>query len=65
MSDYYSRQLSGERLRLCYEIAPPRVRRYLEAEIEFLRGLLEPRLRVLEPGCGEVEASSLSCVLQA
>jgi 2-polyprenyl-6-hydroxyphenyl methylase/3-demethylubiquinone-9 3-methyltransferase len=52
LSDYYSRQLSGERLRLCYEIAPPRVRRYLEAEIEFLRGMLEPDLRVLELGCG-------------
>lgn len=52
MEGYYARKLSGERLRGCYEIASPRVRRYLEAEIEFVLGKLEPRSHVLELGCG-------------
>ncbi len=31
---YCSNHLSNERLRRCYELASPRVRRYLEAEID-------------------------------
>ena len=34
MGGYYENYLSADRLRLCYEIAPPRVQRYLEAEIQ-------------------------------
>jgi 2-polyprenyl-6-hydroxyphenyl methylase/3-demethylubiquinone-9 3-methyltransferase len=49
---YYSEKLSGHRLRLCYELAPPRVQRYLEAEIEFVLRYLRPSCRVLELGCG-------------
>jgi 2-polyprenyl-6-hydroxyphenyl methylase/3-demethylubiquinone-9 3-methyltransferase len=49
---YYSAKLAGERLRSCYELASPRVRRYLEAEIEFVRGRLRLTDRVLELGCG-------------
>lgn len=49
---YYSQKLSAERLRLCYEIAPPRVKRYLEAEIEFVLDRLNPSSLVLELGCG-------------
>jgi SAM-dependent methyltransferase len=49
---YYIEKLGGERLRLVYEIAPPRVRRYLEAEIEFVLGLMRPGESVLELGCG-------------
>lgn len=49
---YYSARLGGERLRRCYEIAPPRVARYLSAEIEFVRSRLSPADRVLELGCG-------------
>jgi len=57
VSDYYSEKLSDERLRRCYEIAPPRVQRYLDAEISYLRGAfaqlgLGPGARVLELGCG-------------
>jgi SAM-dependent methyltransferase len=52
MAGYYARQLSGERLRRCYEIASPRVRRYLEAEIEHLLEAVGPRAQVLELGCG-------------
>lgn len=52
MGDYYSQKLSDERLRLCYEIAPPRVRQYLEAEIEHVLGKLKASDFVLELGCG-------------
>ncbi len=52
MSDYYSENLSAERLRLCYEIAPERVKRYLEAEIAFVLERISDTDRVLELGCG-------------
>ena len=42
MRNYYSQKLSAERLRLCYEIAPPRVKRYLEAEIYFVLDRIKP-----------------------
>ncbi len=50
--DYYSTTLAGERLRRCYEIAPPRVQRYLCEEIRFVRHCLKPSDTVLELGCG-------------
>jgi 2-polyprenyl-6-hydroxyphenyl methylase/3-demethylubiquinone-9 3-methyltransferase len=49
---YYSQKLSGERLILCYSIAPPRVKQYLEAEIDFVLNKINPTDRVLELGCG-------------
>jgi SAM-dependent methyltransferase len=49
---YYSEKLSAERLQLCYEIAPPRVWQYLEAEIEFVLEKIRPTDLVLELGCG-------------
>jgi SAM-dependent methyltransferase/uncharacterized RDD family membrane protein YckC len=49
---YYSQKLSGERLKLCYSIAPPRVKQYLEAEIDFVLNKIKPTDRVLELGCG-------------
>ena len=52
MQNYYSRALSAERLRLCYELAPPRVRQYLEAEIDFVLQHLGGSEHVLELGCG-------------
>ena len=52
MNNYYSQKLSAERLRLCYEIAPPRVKRYLNAEIEFVLDRIKPSDLVLELGCG-------------
>jgi hypothetical protein len=33
---YYSERLAAERLRACYDLAPPRTSAYLEAEIEFV-----------------------------
>ena len=52
MPGYYADKLSAERLRQCYEIAPPRVRQYLEAEIEHVLGKIKPSHLVLELGCG-------------
>jgi SAM-dependent methyltransferase len=52
MTDYYSAQLSAERLKKCYEIAPPRIVRYLEAELGFVAGRIRPFDIVLELGCG-------------
>jgi 2-polyprenyl-6-hydroxyphenyl methylase/3-demethylubiquinone-9 3-methyltransferase len=49
---YYSEKLSAERLKLCYEIAPPRVKQYLEAEIEFALEKISQTDLVLELGCG-------------
>ena len=49
---YYSAKLSGDRLQKCYEVAPARVRQYLEAEISFVIGRLRPGDSVLELGCG-------------
>ncbi len=52
MPDYYREKLSAARLEKAYEIAPPRVRQYLEAEIDHvLRGLTAGDT-VLELGCG-------------
>lgn len=53
MSEYYSTRLSAGRLRRCYELAPPRVKQYLEAEIQFVLQLLDPQRDVLELGCGD------------
>ena len=52
MSDYYSEQLSAERLQRCYEVAPPRVRQYLDAEIRYTASRIRPSDTVLELGCG-------------
>ncbi len=52
MEGYYEEKLSGERLRQCYEIASPRVKQYLEAEIRFVLDRLEPTDAALEFGCG-------------
>jgi 2-polyprenyl-6-hydroxyphenyl methylase/3-demethylubiquinone-9 3-methyltransferase len=50
--EYYLSRLSGDRLRQCYAVAPPRVRQYLSAEIQFVRDHLRPGDSVLELGCG-------------
>lgn len=52
MSGYYSDRLSAERLRRCYDIAPPRVRQYLDAEVAHVLRKIRPGDRVLELGCG-------------
>jgi 2-polyprenyl-6-hydroxyphenyl methylase/3-demethylubiquinone-9 3-methyltransferase len=49
---YYEDNLAGERLKRVYEIAPPRVRRYLEAEVAHVLDRIGPGTSVLELGCG-------------
>lgn len=69
---YYSENLSAERLELCYELAPPRVKRYLAAEIEHVVSLIPRGAVVLELGCGYgrvleriATGSSLACGIDA
>lgn len=52
MYDYYSKRLSAERLKSVYDLATPRVRQYLSAEINFVIQHLSPSGSVLELGCG-------------
>ena len=52
MNRYYAQRLSAQRLRRVYELAPPRVRQYLAAEIDFVRRHLPATGRVLDLGCG-------------
>ena len=52
VSGYYTDRLSADRLARCYELAPPAVRRYLEAEILHILSAIRPGDRVLELGCG-------------
>jgi len=52
MDNYYAQKLSADRLRLCYEIAPPRIKQYLEAEIEYVLAKIKTSDLVLELGCG-------------
>jgi len=51
VSGYYD-HLSAARLRRCYELAPPEVCAYLDAEVEYIRAATTPGARVLELGCG-------------
>jgi ubiquinone/menaquinone biosynthesis C-methylase UbiE len=52
MDNYYSDKLSAGSLRLCYELATPRVRQYLDAEINHVRRKIRPGNWVLELGSG-------------
>ncbi len=52
MEGYYSQHLSAQRLQQCYELAPPLVQRYLEAEIAFVLDRMPLSALVLELGCG-------------
>ena len=52
MYRYYDHSLSAERLRRVYEIAPARVRQYLEAETAHVLERIKPGDRVLDLGCG-------------
>ncbi len=49
---YYKEKLSANRLLKCYEIAPPRIKQYLEAEIQFVISNVHHADLVLELGCG-------------
>ncbi|MEW6363245.1 MAG: class I SAM-dependent methyltransferase [Acidobacteriota bacterium] len=49
---YYDEKLAAERLRRCYEIAPPRVQQYLRAEVAHVLSSVRPHDLVLDLGCG-------------
>jgi len=49
---YYSEKLSAEKLKKCYDLAPERVKQYLEAEINHVLQKVQPSDIVLELGCG-------------
>jgi cyclopropane fatty-acyl-phospholipid synthase-like methyltransferase len=52
MADYYSDKLSAEWLKRVYEIAPPRVQQYFEAEVNHVMEKLHTGDLVLDLGCG-------------
>lgn len=52
IKSYYLNKLSAERLQQCYDIAPPRVKQYLDAEIQYVVNKICPSDIVLELGCG-------------
>ena len=52
MPGYYTERLAAERLRACYDLAPPRTKAYLDAEIEFVLSKTTPSMLALELGCG-------------
>jgi SAM-dependent methyltransferase len=52
MAGYYDDKLSAERLKRVYDVATPRVRQYLNAEVEHVLGFVRQGSTVLELGCG-------------
>jgi len=52
MRKYYAEKLAAERLKKCYEIASPRVKMYLKAEVDFVLTKIQPIDLVLDLGCG-------------
>jgi SAM-dependent methyltransferase len=52
MSNYYKDNLSAHRLQSVYEIAPPRIKQYLLAEVEHALSFIQPGDVVLDLGCG-------------
>lgn len=50
MNSYYEDKLSAKKLMKCYEIAPPRVKQYLEAEVNYVLQKIRPNNIVLELG---------------
>lgn len=49
---YYKEKLSADKLVRCYEIAPRRIRQYLDSEIQFVVSNLHGSDLALELGCG-------------
>lgn len=50
--NYYAEKLHSSRLKECYDIAPLRIKQYLEEEIQFVLKYIKPSNVVLELGCG-------------
>nr|NQU94204.1 class I SAM-dependent methyltransferase [Bacteroidota bacterium] len=52
MTNYYSNLLNANKLQRCYEVAPARVKQFLEAEIDFVLNKISRNDAVLDLGCG-------------
>jgi 2-polyprenyl-6-hydroxyphenyl methylase/3-demethylubiquinone-9 3-methyltransferase len=52
MSRYYRNKLAAARLERCYDLAPERIGRYLQAELDYAISSLGGRETILELGCG-------------
>jgi SAM-dependent methyltransferase len=52
VSSYYEDRLFGSRLQQVYDLAPPRIRQYLDAETRYVIENVQGTSRVLELGCG-------------
>jgi 2-polyprenyl-6-hydroxyphenyl methylase/3-demethylubiquinone-9 3-methyltransferase len=52
MTPYYASFLSGQRLKKCYDIAPPRIQGYLRAELDFVLDRISAEGWTLDLGCG-------------
>ncbi|HUT81357.1 MAG TPA: class I SAM-dependent methyltransferase [Candidatus Bathyarchaeia archaeon] len=52
MDEYYSQKLSANKLKRCYDIAPPRIQQYLTAEVEYVLLQIQSHETILELGCG-------------
>lgn len=50
--NYYVETLASNRLQAVYEKAPPRIKQYLNAEVEFVLSRIFPGDKILELGCG-------------
>ena len=61
MDHYYSEKLSAKKLKQCYEIASPRVKQYLKAEITYLLRQTRSSDTILELGCGYGRAIKYFC----
>jgi len=52
MNAYYSEKLSSNNLKRCYDIAPPRVQKYLKSEIDYVLEHIRSSDCTIELGCG-------------
>ena len=52
MPGYYDTSLSALRLKKCYDIAPSRVKQYLQAELDFVLKKISHKDIILDLGCG-------------
>lgn len=52
MSEYYANKLSGTQLKQVYDLAPPRIKQYLDAEVNHVLETIHRGDLVLELGCG-------------
>jgi SAM-dependent methyltransferase len=52
MGGYYDDRLAADKLRRVYEVASPRVRQYLAAELDYVLSRLGPGDVIIELGCG-------------